>query len=374
MKILFISYAAVSLHEGQVRSVAMLRALVGAGYHVDLLAPIVDVALHANIHKLLPSSDRKPRCGQLRGLALRAMGRGNYDAVHAVDEAVFFAYRLCQWKKIPLVYDAARCFTGSKGIGLPRRYRLFPAHFHKLEIAILERAACVFSSCSVLTADLAKLSPKVSIMQLEDIPIQPLFSSRDSNKTELLSSLGTHPSLVVVACCAVSDGTSELRNILLTARKVVDAAPEVIFFFKVALREQAQKLAANLDISDHCVFIANDEPQTFISALDLADAVLLVPQKKSRYIHPQVYTLLNTPAPLVAIHDPAYDELLTEKTAVRVLPNSDAMSEGILRTVHEPLFSRGIATEGQRLMAAQHTFSSFKHQVRMAYHKLFKQE
>lgn len=373
MNILFISYTAVSLSGGQVRSVAMLRALADAGHHVDLLAPFSDLPPHPNVQVLLGKSEQKLRRGRLRWAGIRAVGQTSYGAIHAVDDAVFFAHRLCRWKKIPLVYDAVRRFTGSTGFGIPRRYRLFPSYFQRLETTVLERASQVFSSCSALTTDLLSLNRQAILDQLEDIPLQPLHGLREVDKSALLKRFGTRPSSVVV-CCALSGWTSGFRDILMAARKVVDEVPGVAFFFKCTQHDLAKKMAANLDIADHCVFFSDHDPETFLSALDIADAVLLVPEGKNRYIHPQVYTLLNVPAPLVAIHDRAHASLLTEKTAVCVLSGPEAVSEGILRTIQEPLFSLSIGVEGQQLVAERHTYSSFKHQVRMAYHKLFKQE
>ncbi len=371
MKILFISYASVSLRG--VRPVAMLQALVSAGHRVDLLAPFSDLPDHSNLRILMEGHDHKPRRGQLRLEGIRAVGRVHYDAIHAVDDAVFFAHRLSRWKKIPLVYDAVRRIIDLAGKDVPARYRLFPSYFQRLEATVLERASCVFSPCSALTADLSSLTRRATIVQLEDIPMQPLHGPRGLDESALLKRFGTRPSAIVV-CCALPRWSSGFRDILMAARKVVDAAPGTAFFFKCSQHGPAKKMAVNLDIADHCVFISDDDSETFLSALEIADAILLVPQGKSRYIHPQVYTLLNAPGPLIAIHNTAYDEILTEKTAVCILPGSEAMSEGILRTIQEPLFSLSIGVEGQQLVAERHTYSSFKHQVRMAYHKLFKQE
>lgn len=374
MNILFISYTAVSLSGGQVRAVAMLRALADAGQQVDLLAPFSDLPAHPNIRILLvDDAGRRLRRGRLRWAGIRAVGQTAYKAIHAVDDAVFFAHRLCRWKKIPLVYDAVRRFTGSTGAGVPRRYRLFPSYFQRLESTVLKRAGCLFSSCNTLTSDLASLYRQARIIQLEDIPLQPLYGPREVNKPALLKRFGMRPTSVV-QCCALSDWTSGFRDILMAARKVIDEVPGVAFFFKCSQSNSARKMADSLNIADHCCFISDDDPETFLSALDISDAILLVPQEKGRYIHPQVYTLLNAPAPLVAIHDPAYKGVLTEKTAVCVLPGSEAIAEGILRTIQEPLFSLSVGIEGQQLIAERHTYSSFKHQVRMAYHNLFKQE
>jgi hypothetical protein len=155
---------------------------------------------------------------------------------------------------------------------------------------------------------------------------------------------------------------------------VIETVPDTAFFFMGDVNMAAQKMAANLDIADHCVFLSPEKPETFLYVLKIADAVLFVPQGNSRYIHSQVYTLLHASAPLVATHDSAYDEVLTEKTSVRVLPGSESIAEGVLRAIQEPLFSLAVAVEGQQLVADRHTYSSFKHKVRMAYHKLLKQK
>ncbi len=72
----------------------------------------------------------------------------------------------------------------------------------------------------------------------------------------------------------------------------------------------------------------------------------------------------------MTIHDAAYDEVLTEETALRILPGSEAIAEGLLRAIREPLFSLAVVVGGQQLVASHHTYSSFKHKVRMAYRQL----
>ena len=384
MNILFISYTAVSLCKGSVRAAAMLRALADAGHRVDLVAPYADLPDHPHI-RVLAGSGGVPLCRiKLRMVGLRAAGRGSYDAIHAVDESVFFAMRLCRWKKVPLVYDASRCFSGKVGSGTSSLWRFFPKHLQRLEAKVLERADIVFSPCSVLTADLYGMG-QASVVQLEDIPAQPLYARQDADRSILPGLAGKRPVLSsskgpvlssskrpgpVVVCSALPGHSVGFRKLLMATRKVVDAVPGAVFFFKGAPHGQAEKMAANLDIADHCVFLSPNDPETFLSALAIADVVLMVPHGESRYIHPQVYTLLHAGAPLVTIHHAAYDEILTEKTSVHLLPNSESIAEGLLRVIQEPLFSLAVSLEGQQLVAARHTYSSFKHKVRMTYHQL----
>lgn len=351
------------------RAAAMLRALAGAGHRVDLVAPRTDLPDHPRIRMLAGGGEKPIHRAKLRMECLHAMGHVSYDAVHAVDDAVFFAARLCRWKKIPLAYDAARCFTGKAGLGTSSPWRFFPKHFQRMEAKVLDRADIVFSPCSALTADLHGMDKCAAVVQLEDVPVQPLHAQQDTGKSTLSESLGQRPAAVVV-CSLLPGHAVDFRKLLLAARKVVDAMPEAIFFFNGERCEQAVKMAASLDIADHCHFLSPDEHESFLSALEIADAVLWVPSGESRYIDPQVYTLLHAAAPLVTIHDAAYDEVLTEKTSMRILPSSEAIAEGLLRAIKEPLFSLAVAVEGQQLVASNHTYSSFKHKVRMAYHPL----
>jgi hypothetical protein len=382
MNVLFISYAEVSLRGDRVRTVAMLRALADAGHRVDVVASSADIPDHPHI-RILEGCGSKPLCrSRLRMRCLQAFGRISYDAVHAVDDAVFFGERLCRWKKIPFVYDASRRFTGTAGTGAGTLLRLFPKILRRSEERVLLRAKTIFSPCPLLTADLLSLDREASVVQLEGVPMQSLHVRQDVDRAALFLSYDVRPGPVVV--CSVLPGcTTGLRNLFVALRKVVDASPDTVFFFRGGGGEQAGKMAANLDIAERCIFLPSEDAAAFLSVLDVADAALLIPQRKSRYVHPIVYTLLNAGAPLVTVHEAAYDEVLTEKTSVQVLESADSIAEGILRVIQaegilrviqEPLFSLAVAMEGQQLVADRYTYSSFKHKVRMTYHQVFKQE
>jgi hypothetical protein len=347
----------------------MLHALADAGHRVDLLTPRSDLPDHPHIRVLIDSEGRPLRRAKLRQAGRRAARRNSYDAVQAVDEALFFAMALCRRKKVPLIYDAVRCFSGkaaSRPFG-PLSY--FPKHLQRIEARALERAALIFSPCRALTNDLRRLDANARVMQLAEIPAQPLFAPRNADTASPSVPPGMRSGLIVV-CSALPGHVLGFRNLLVAARKVIEAEPDAAFFFRGLPQEQAEKTAANLDISNQCVFLPPDDPHPFLSALEIADAVLMVPPGGGRYIHPQVYTLLHAGAPLVTIRDAVYDEVLTEKTAVHVLPNPESIAEGLLRVIREPLFSLAVALEGQQLVADQHTYSSFKHKVRMAYRGL----
>ncbi|WP_372807275.1 hypothetical protein [Pontiella sp.] len=373
MNILFVSYGELSLGKGALRSFCMIRTLAEAGHRIDIVAARVEFPEHPNVRVLSGDGAAPLSKPRIRLAALRASGRQTYDCMHAVDDAVVFVSRVVRFRKSKLIYDASRCFTGSVGSEPSVLYKLFPRHFRQLEKKILTQAAAVLVPCPVLKSDLRNLERNAAIVQIEDVPAQSLFAGYQIERATLMERFeGVASSWVV--CSILPGNAKELRKLLVAARKVIETVPDAAFFFKGDLVEEAEKLAANLDIRGRCSFLAADETAEFLAALELADAAMLMPQSASRYIHHEVFTLLHSPAPLVAIQCSAYEKILTDRNSIPVLPSSESISEGLLRALQEPLFSLGIALEGQQLVAGKFTFSSFKHKLRMAYHEALKKK
>lgn len=161
-----------------------------------------------------------------------------------------------------------------------------------------------------------------------------------------------------------------MRKLLLAARKVIDALPGTGFFFRGLPVSEAESMARNLDIHKRCVFLNPDETADYFAALDIADATLFVPQPGGRYIDPEVFTVLQSPSPLVAVQEAAYNDTLDGRNSIQVVSTAESIAEGLLRVFQEPLLALAIAVEGQQQIANHHSFSSFKHKIRMTYHDL----
>lgn len=369
MKILFITFGELSASGRNIRPVSILRALADAGHQVQVLAASTDLLEHPNILNIAAVAEHKTPRWKIRIAALKATGSMSFDAVHAVDDAVVFASKVCRLRKIRLIYDARRCFTGPAAVEPFAAWKWFPKRYQKREIKILLQAERVFIPCSNLGADLKSLCPGVSIEQIEDIPLQSCLSLRTVDRPKLLEKWAEASSPALV-CCVLPDQRPELKKVLMAARKVIDSMPGSVFFFKGSLSAEAEALATHLDIHSRSVFLPGNEAEIFLSALEAADAALLVPDSGCRYIHPEVFTLLYAPAPLVVVQEGACDHVLTEQNCIQVLSSSETIAEGLLRAIQEPLFSRSLASEGQRMIAERYSLSSFKHKIRMSYREV----
>ncbi|MEE9369199.1 MAG: hypothetical protein V3V05_10135 [Pontiella sp.] len=373
MHILFVTFGELSFGCRDVRPVAILCALADAGHQIDVVASHSTIPDHPHIRFLTGETTQCIPRRKLRKTTILTTGLMSYDVIHAVDDAVVWVSRICKIRKIPLVYDASRCFTSSVGTVPFRFWELFPAHAQRLEKALLRQAVIILTPSKTLSVDLKKISPGASIVQVEDVPLQSFFPKRDIELSKLVGRFEGEPAAIVVVSIFPESGV-EMNKLLMAVRKVVDVIPQIAFFFKARLSTEAKAAAANLNILGRCKFFKIDETEEYLAALDIADAALFIPHVGARYVNAELFTLLRSPAPVVAVHDAAYSDLFTENNSVQVLLNPESIAEGLLRVIQEPLLSIGISMEGQQLIADKYSLSSFKHKIRMAYREVLNNE
>lgn len=300
MNILFVTFGELSNGSGAHRSLSILRALADAGHHVDVIAAGARIADHPNITILAGPADRLLPRRLLQRVYAKAARRKRYQLVHVVDEAALSLAHGMWWRRVKVVYEASRCFTGPNGIAPSWRWKVTPTYYERIERKVLQRTDLVLTSCDILSTDLQRLQKNIRITRLEPVPAQALIPREEPDRKRLLSRLGGSASGIVV-CCIRPGNRNELRKLLLAARKVIDALPGVGFFFRGLSVSEAEPMARNLDIHGRCAFLERDETDDYYNALNFADAALFVAQPGGRYVDPEVFTVLHSPSALVAV-------------------------------------------------------------------------
>ncbi|MBN2684887.1 MAG: glycosyltransferase [Pontiellaceae bacterium] len=347
---------------------SFLRALADAGHHVDVAASEVELGAVDNIAVLCGGSGVCPR-RRIRLCVLGALKDNSYDVVHAVDDAFIFVSRFARLKRIKTVYEASRCFTGPKGVAPNWFWKSFPKHHQVVERKLLDSADLIFSANDQLTGDLTNISKACRVEQMEDTPVQPMLSLPPIERSGVSGDFGAEASLIVV-CRVLHSDRGGLKKILLATRKLLDKVPHALFYFVGPTSAEVGSMAANLDIRNRCSFIPPDKPERYFSVLSVADLVLFVPCRGERYPDAEIMSLLNSSALVVAVHDSAYSQILTEENCVLVDHSTSLMAEGLLRSVQEPLLAFGLVNNARQLIADRYSFSSFKYRVRKAYREL----
>ena len=373
MNILFVTFGSLSLSGGASRSVSFLQALASSGNQVDVIASGVDICIPSNVKVLLGASSCAGRAVRLKVLGV--LRSASYDAVHVVDDAVFFVSRIARLSKIPVIYEASRCFSGKKGSGFSLYKRLFPRSYCSQEKRLLESCSLVFSHCGKLTADLRNIASNCLLEEIVDVPLQslcaqeggsPSLVSEDFPECEAISK--------IVVFRVVRRDRGGIKKLLLAARKVVDRDSGVVFYFSGRRMGDMLSMADNLDVQSNCCFLSEDDPARYLSVLSLADVALFVPAADVHYPHADVITMLNSSAVVISISNSACSVLLSEENSIAVDYTATSIAERILQVVKEPLLVRELVSNALQQVADYHSFSSFKHKVRMAYKNLSTQK
>jgi hypothetical protein len=365
MNILFISFSEIPLSGGAGRSYAMVRALAEAGHTIDLLTPKSTAPCSGSIRVLGGAGYKGLSRASFRLLIGWTVFFGKYDAVHAVDGAAFFVVKMRRWVKTRLVYDAQSRVRDGEGV-LPLLMRISPAFMRSLERGLLRKASLVFSTCEVLSRDLKALCAGVPLVQVEDVPVQFISPRQEDEEYDLFAWFERRPTYLVTGCFhETMEGGN--RTLMLAVRKVLDVVPDAAFVIKCADTLSLEEIARSLDIAARCIFITEQAPGVFQKALRAADATLFVPLRGGRYIHEDVYSLMNAGVPLVTLREQAYRALLGDHNSIPAIFSSESLTESILRAIQEPLLAYPLAVEAQKMIADHYGFSSFKYRLRKAY-------
>jgi hypothetical protein len=159
MNILFVTFGELSIGDGAQGSISILRALADAGHHVDVIAAGAQLPPHPNVNIVAGSSDRVLSRRFLRRVFAKAARNRSYEVVHLVDEAVLCLAHCMWWRKVKVVYEASRCFTGPNGSAPSWRWTLAPTYYERIEKKVLQRTDLVLTSCDMLSMDLERVQP-----------------------------------------------------------------------------------------------------------------------------------------------------------------------------------------------------------------------
>jgi glycosyltransferase involved in cell wall biosynthesis len=356
---------------------AMVRALVAAGHHVELLTfaqgaevdvpgldhrrslrlPVGRVRPGASLAKLLLDV---PFMGQA---AWRMLG-GRFDVVHAVEEAAHLAAPLARVLGLPLVVDVDSSIPDQlRESGFARRSPL-PWVAAALERHALRHAAAVITVCTSLTEVVRACAPGVAVFQVEDPPLVDATAPAADEVAGLRAALRLDARPVVL----YSGNFEEYQGVDL----LVDAAarvPEAQFVFMGGQpgeieRERARAQAAGA--ADRCVFVGRRPPSELPGFLALADLVAS-PRRRGVNTPFKVYTYLASGRPLLATRIVSHTQVLDDTNAWLVEATPDALASGIRAALHDPREGVRRAERGRALVDREYSPARYAQKVGAAY-------
>jgi glycosyltransferase involved in cell wall biosynthesis len=356
---------------------AMVRALVAQGHHVELLtfAQGADVDVPGLVHRRslrLPVGHVRPGASLAKlvldaPFAAQAVWRmlaGRFDVVHAVEEAAHLAAPFARLLRLPLVMDVDSSISDQlRESGFARRGPL-PWAAAALEAHALRHAAAVITVCTSLSDGVRARAPHAPIFQVEDPPLVDATLPAVAEVAGLRTSLGLDARPVVL----YSGNFEEYQGVDLLLEAAA-RVPEAQFVFMggepgevAAARAQARALGTG----ERCAFAGKHPPSELPRFLALAD-LLASPRRRGVNTPFKVYTYLASGRPLLATRIPSHTQILDDANAWLVDATGEALAGGIRAALADGTEAARRADQGRALVEREYSPTRYAEKVRAAY-------
>ena len=361
----------------------VIDALDQLGYEVDILTYPVGRDLPGRKGRLIRSSNpfrftHVPVGFSFRKLLLdmtlfpelrRRIRSGQYDAVHAVEEAAFPAAFWGSRNGVPVIYDMHSSMAEQMSDLPPFRNPLTRSMFRRMERWLLERASRVISSAG-LASRVREMAPRARVKEWE-------FSSElppaDQNTIDQLrSSLELEPHHKVVLYSGTFERYQGLRLLLNAVPHVLAQEPDAVF---VLVGVDGEHAAARIEkiahmIPGHHLRLVPRQPREKISSFFALADVLVSPRVYGGNLPLKVFDYLAAGRPIVATDIPSHRSVLTEERAILVPPEPEALGRAIIRVLQHPEIAQRMATAGKEFAISRLAWSRFVGSVAELYQSI----
>lgn len=294
--------------------------------------------------------------------------RGGYEAVHVVQPACWFSL----WYKRPLgrflicdLHGPIRDTLRDTASILSRP--LLPWKEAKSRRTI-ENADAVIVRSSGLAEKLKEEIPEGKFFFIGDAPLAASFQPDEEGAGQLRSKhgIGQNPVVVYTGSFDAAHGVDVLLRAAQRIAKSVDGVKVIFVGGESDQIARMEKLARSLDLAETCLFVG-EQPMSRIPAYISAATVLVSPHLRSSYPVSKLFTYMQSGKPIVATRIPAHLDVLDESCSILVVPQAEAIADGVLRALREPLLAQGLGIEAMARVGAKYSLSSFRHRVRSVY-------
>lgn len=364
-------------------TLAICRALSEVGFEVHLatLPGGEDVALpHLTLHR----APRLPLVGHvpvgfsvgkalydvlLAGLVCRLMLRSRFVAVHAIEEAGFYAIPLARMFGLPAIIDLDSDLCQQlRDHGSWLAWALArPAAW--LRRSALRQATGALSMGQRTTAIVRAESPATPVFEVLDMPIEAALRRPDPAKMKAyLDELGLEAKRLIVYT-----GNYDRRQgleILVQAMPAVlrrhpDAALLIVGGGVAEVRTLQQRIDA-LGLASAARLIGWRPPETMAEYMGMAE-VLVSPRLEAFVTPLKIFSYMASGRPIVATDLPTHTQVLSVETAILTPPTVAGLAQGISRALDEPTFAAGLGERARSVVESEYTYARFKQQLSAAY-------
>ena len=361
----------------------MCRALTELGFDVHLVTlPMGDDVVMPGLHyhrtpripfiKRIPIgfSVGKAFCDVLLAFkVLHLLRRHRFLAVHAIEEAAFFAAPLARLFGVSAVADLdsdiCQQLRGHRSV-IARSLAGVAARLRRMA---LRRSTCAVTVAAPLSEIVARVSPATRVFEIEDIPLESAVSPPDPLTVEALRrEFGLEASRAVVYTGNFDErqGVDTLVRAMPRVRAQVADAMLLLVGGESGQIGRMRALAESLNVSHAIRFVGKHAPERMPAFMQLA-AVLVSPRREPLITPLKIYTYMASGRPIVATDLPTHARVLDDACAILAPATADGIASGVIEALQDPAAASRRAKRARQLVEQKHTFEQFKRRLADVY-------
>jgi glycosyltransferase involved in cell wall biosynthesis/2-polyprenyl-3-methyl-5-hydroxy-6-metoxy-1,4-benzoquinol methylase len=298
-------------------------------------------------------------------LAVKTFGllrRRRFAAVHAIEDAAFFAAPIARWFRTPSVVDLDSDICGQLRGNSSRLVRALAVLARPLRRAALRRSTCAVTVAGELTRLVRAESPGTPVFEIKDVPGDQLMRSADPDAVERLRRELGLPAERLIVYTGNFDRRQGVETLVDAMPCVLMRFPESVLLLVGGEPEQVERLGGRAIRSgvDGAIRLAGKRPVDEMPEF-MAMASVLVSPRLEPYVTPlKIYAYMASGRPIVATDLPTHTEVLDLNSAILVPPSAEGLAEGIVRAFNEPARSARLGVRARQLVEREHTYETFK--------------
>ena len=300
---------------------------------------------------------------------VRQLRKRRFAAVHAVEEAAFFAVPLARMFRTPAITDvdsdiAAQLAEHSSPVARALRPLVKPILRNTLR-----RSKCALTVCTGLTDVCRALDADTRVFQIEDVPLcngNGVPAAAETDALRLRLGLGGRRIVLYTGNAEPYQGVEMMIDAL---PEVTRVAPDVAILMVGGEPEQCARLhqrAAQLKVADS-LFLAGKQPAAQMPAyMALADA-LISPRRNGVNTPLKIYSYMHSGCPIVATDVSAHTQVLDDGSAFLTEACALGLATGVLRALSEPEEAARKAARAKRKVEREYSIDQFRRKLMEVY-------
>jgi glycosyltransferase involved in cell wall biosynthesis len=383
MKILFLAPQPFFVDRGTPIAVrAAVQALASLGYEIDLLTyfggrdiDLPGVTIHRIERPPLvrhvpigPSWQKVPCDVAMFGRAREMVRDGDYDYVHAVEEAAILAWLMNREYPQPYIFDMDSRMSHQiveKSVLLWPLGRLFA----RLERAAINHSAGVLAVCPALVEYAERFHPTKNVRLLPDLPLPELPGADEKvgeDPCNLRRMRGTK--LLYVGNLEPYQGIDLMIKAFRRAARRCDATLAIVGGSEEKIGEYMWK-ARDLIEAERIYFLGPRPISELRAILDSAD-ILVSPRTRGINTPMKIYNYMTAGKAIVATRRLTHTQVLDDSVAYLTEATPEALSDGMIQLATRPVLRVQLGRAARELVHGEYGSSRFTQRISEFYRTL----